>query len=218
MSRSILLAVFFLGLLLLVGCDGGDQSEKPPTVASSPGSGAPGPTLKIAVIPKGTSHSFWKSVEAGARRASDELGVEMIWKGPLKEDDRAEQIKVVEQFISEGVNGIVLAPLDDQALVRPVRAAHDKKIPVVIFDSGLKAEVGKDFISFVATDNLQGGVIGGTELARILGNKGKVVLLRYQEGSASTDERERGFLSVIEKNPDIHGPSPRTPPCAWPTS
>src|SRR4051812_32674342 len=78
---------------------------------------------RIAVIPKGTTHVFWKSVEAGARKAGDELGVEVIWKGPLKEDDRAEQIKVVEQFVAEGVNGIVLAPLDSEALVRPVSSA-----------------------------------------------------------------------------------------------
>jgi ribose transport system substrate-binding protein len=158
---------------------------------------------KIAVIPKGTTHSFWKSVEAGARQAGAELGVEIIWKGPLKEDDRAQQIGVVQQFVSSGVNAIVLAPLDDTALRTPVKSAADHHIPVVIFDSALKGEVGKDFVSFVATNNFHGGEIGGEELVRLLGGKGKVVLLRYSEGSASTAEREAGFLSVIKKNPGI---------------
>jgi ribose transport system substrate-binding protein len=158
---------------------------------------------KIAVIPKGTTHSFWKAVEAGARKAAGELGVEVIWKGPLKEDDRAQQIAVVQQFVSSGVNAIVLAPLDDTALRNPVQAAHSRKIPVVIIDSALKGEAGKDFVSFVATDNFHGGELGGEELVRLLGGKGKVVLLRYAEGSASTMERENGFLAVMKKHPGI---------------
>jgi len=158
---------------------------------------------KIAVIPKGTTHSFWKSVEAGARQAGAELGVEITWKGPLKEDDRAQQIAVVQQFVSSGFSAIVLAPLDDTALRTPVKSAAEHNIPVVIIDSALRGEVGKDFLSFVATNNHRGGEIGGEELARILGGKGKVVLLRYSEGSASTAEREAGFLSVMKKYPGI---------------
>jgi ribose transport system substrate-binding protein len=159
--------------------------------------------LTIAVIPKGTTHVFWKSIEAGARQAAEELGVEMIWKGPLKENDRAQQIQIVEQFISEGVDGIVLAPLDSAALVRPVAAAGQKKIPVVIIDSALKGQPGRDFVSFVATDNRKGGALGGAELARLLGGKGQVSLLRYQVGSASTEEREAGFLDAIGQHPGL---------------
>lgn len=158
---------------------------------------------KIAVIPKGTTHSFWKSVEAGARQAGAEFGVEIIWKGPLKEDDRAQQIGVVQQFVSSGVSAIVLAPLDDTALRTPVKSAAEHNIPVVIFDSALKGEVGKDFLSYVATNNYRGGEIGGEELVRLLGGRGKVVLLRYSEGSASTMEREAGFLAVMKKHPGI---------------
>jgi ribose transport system substrate-binding protein len=154
---------------------------------------------KIAVIPKGTTHSFWKSVEAGARRAGAELGAEIL----CKEDDRAQQIGVVQQFVSSGVSAIVLAPLDDTALRAPVKSAGEHGIPVVIFDSALKGEVGKDFLSYVATNNYRGGELGGAELARQLGGKGKVVLLRYAEGSASTMEREAGFLAVIRQHPGI---------------
>ena len=124
--------------------------------------GADAPRLKIAVIPKGTTHVFWKSVEAGAQAAAKEFGVDIVWKGPLKENDRAQQIAIVEQFATEGISGIVLAPLDDTALKRPVAMAMEKKIPVVIFDSALKGEPGKDYISFVATNNRKGGTMGGT--------------------------------------------------------
>ncbi len=158
---------------------------------------------QIAVIPKGTTHNFWKSVEAGALRAGRELGVEIKWKGPLKEDDRAQQISLVEQFVASGISAIVLAPLDDIALRAPVRSAAERKIPVVIFDSPLKAESGKDFVSLVATDNRRGGRLAGEEMVRLLGGKGKVVLLRCMEGSASTTEREEGFLEVVARNPGI---------------
>lgn len=158
---------------------------------------------KIAVIPKGTTHNFWKSIEAGARRAGQELGVEIIWKGPMKEDDRAQQISIVQQFASSGVSAIVLAPLDDTALRGPVKSASDRGIPVVIIDSAVKGEPGKDFVSFVGTDNKRGGILGGEELIRLLNGKGKVVLLRVMEGSASTLEREAGFLEVIRKTPGI---------------
>jgi ribose transport system substrate-binding protein len=165
--------------------------------------GADAPRLKIAVIPKGTTHVFWKSVEAGARTAGQELGIEILWKGPLKENDRAQQIAIVEQFVTEGVAGIVLAPLDDTALKRPVAMAMARNIPVVIFDSALKGEAGKDFVSLVATDNRKGGFMGGEKLGALLDGKGKVSLLRYQVGSASTDERETGFLGAIAKQPGL---------------
>jgi ribose transport system substrate-binding protein len=158
---------------------------------------------RIAVIPKGTTHVFWKSVEAGARQAGQEAGGDIVWKGPLKENDRAGQIAIVEQFVSDGIGAIALAPLDQVALKRPVAAAVARKIPVVIIDSALEGQAGADFASLVATDNRKGGELGGDELARLLEGKGKVVLLRYQEGSASTMEREAGFLDAIRKHPGI---------------
>jgi ribose transport system substrate-binding protein len=163
-------------------------------------------TYRIAVIPKGTTHVFWKSIHAGAVKAQQELkaaglNVEIIWKGPLKEDDRESQIRVVEDFVTRGVTGIVLAPLDDAALRMPVKDAVNNGIPVVIIDSGLKSD---DYTSFVATDNYIGGRKGGERLAKILGGKGKVIMLRYQEGSASTMNREQGFLDILkEQYPQI---------------
>ena len=159
----------------------------------------------IAVIPKGTTHEFWKSINAGAFKARDELvakgtRVDVIWKGPLREDDRDQQIQVVENFTSRRVSGIVLAPLDSQALINPVASAAQAKIPVVIIDSGLKSD---KYVSFVATDNYKGGQLAGEHLARLLDGKGNVILLRYAVGSASTEEREAGFLEVLKKFPDI---------------
>jgi ribose transport system substrate-binding protein len=158
---------------------------------------------EIAVIPMGTTQAYWKSVEEGAKKAAKDLDVDMKWKGPLKESDRAGQIAIVEQFVSEGVDGIVLAPLDSRALKRPVDAAMKKGIPVVIIDTPLEGEAGKDFVSTVATNNKRGGEMAAEELGRLLDGKGKVILLRHQEGVGSTTLREAGFLEGIKKIPGI---------------
>jgi ribose transport system substrate-binding protein len=160
---------------------------------------------QIAVIPKGTTHEFWKSIHAGTIKAQRELEAEgipvrILWKGPLREDDRDQQIQVVENFTARRVNGILLAPLDSQALVKPVASAIAARIPVVVFDSGLKSDRP---ISYVATDNFKGGQLAGEHMAKVLGGKGKVILLRYAVGSASTEEREAGFLDAIRKHPGL---------------
>ena len=156
--------------------------------------------LTIAVIPKGTTHTFWQSIRAGAERAGREHDVTIIWRGPLREDDRASQISEVEGFITRGVSGIALAPLDDAALVRPVAEAQRQNIPVVIFDSGLK---GDDYVSFVATDNRKGGALAAEHVVSRLNGKGRVVLLRYAEGHNSTAEREEGFLEALSAHAGI---------------
>ena len=164
----------------------------------APVAGAPG--LSIAVIPKGTSHVFWQSIHAGAEKAAQELGVTIIWRGPLREDDRSSQVSEVQGFVSRGVSGIVLAPLDDAALAPPVADAKRSGIPVVIIDSGLK---GSDYVSFVATDNRKGGRLAGDRLAELLNGTGKVVMLRYAEGSESTVQREEGFLEAVSMHQGI---------------
>lgn len=158
-------------------------------------------SYNIAVIPKGTSHEFWKSIHAGAIKAQQELAaagvkVNINWKGPLREDDRDQQIGVVENFTIRRAHGIVLAPLDSKALVAPVEKALASKIPVVIIDSGLQSDKPT---SYVATDNFKGGQLAGEHLGQLLGGKGKAIMLRYQVGSASTEEREAGFLDVMKK-------------------
>src|SRR5271170_6591881 len=120
-------------------------------------------TYTFAVIPKGTTHEFWKSVHAGAVKAQRELAgkgfkIDLIRKGPLREDDRDQQIQVVENFITRRVSGIVLAPLDSQALVNPVVSAAQSGIPVVVIDSALNTD---KYVSFVATDNFKGGQMAG---------------------------------------------------------
>ena len=166
-----------------------------------PGCGTPSSDrINIAVIPKGTSHAFWQSVHAGARRAAQELNVDIAWRGPLREDDRDSQVSEVENAVARRVSGIALAPLDEVALVAPVASAQRSGVPVVIFDSGLK---GGEIVSFVATDNDKGGELAGEHLGKVLGGKGKVILMRYAEGHDSTRRREDGFLRGLAPHAGI---------------
>jgi ribose transport system substrate-binding protein len=189
MTKRLALVVF---VALAVACaKGGDKSS----AAANPGK-----TLTIAVVPKGTTHEFWRSIHAGAIQASQELNaagdsVNIIWKGPIREDDREQQVQVVEGFLTQGVSGIVLAPLDRRALVRPVEDAKRAGVPTVIIDSGLETD---SIVSYIATDNYKGGTLAADRLGQLLNGKGKVMLLRLQEGSASTEERERGFLEQLK--------------------
>lgn len=177
-----LLCVLFAAVAAATGC----RSEEDTGTA----------TTTIAVIPKGTTHDFWKSVHAGANRAAKELGVEVIWKGPPREDDREGQVRVIEDFIARRVSGIVLAPLDADALVNVVKEADQQGVPVVIIDSALNSSLPK---SFVATDNYEGGALAARHLGKLLGGQGKVLVMRYAVGSASTEKREQGFLETLAK-------------------
>src|SRR5205807_9762310 len=189
-----------LSFLISLGLTGCGKQPAELSQREGPGEGGPTNAYTIAVIPKGTTHEFWKSIHAGAVKAERELNekgikTEIIWKGPLKEDDRDQQIQVVENFMSRRVSGIVLAPLDSQALVKPVENAIQAGVPVVIFDSDVKSD---QYVSFVATDNYIGGQLAGEHLGKLLGGKGNVILLRYAVGSASTEAREAGFLDTLK--------------------
>ena len=183
MRRTVLLLVLCTFAIMLMGC-----GQRQSTQTSRP---------TIAVIPKGTTHEFWRTVHAGAEKAGREMDVDVIWKGPLREDDRDAQIAVVEDFTSRGVSGIVLAPSDESALRAPVRDAVRSGIPVVIFDSGLNSD---DHVSYVATDNGQGSRIAGEQMVKLMGGRGNVAVLRYAEGSQSTMQREAGFLEIVSKH------------------
>jgi ribose transport system substrate-binding protein len=184
-----------LWLVLLLACvaAGGCQSGETPSAG----------TLRVAVVPKGSTHEHWLRVRAGAEKAAAELSgqgtpVEVLWKAPLREDDREQQVQVVEGFISQGVSGLVLAPLDSRALERPVEEAARAGIPTVIFDSALANP--EKAVSYVSTDNRRGGELAGRRMGEVLQGKGRVLMLRYQEGSAATEEREAGFLAALKRD------------------
>ena len=190
MRRLLALALAGLGTGLF-GC--GD----PETPA---GLGEPEPeaeTRTLAVIPKSTGGEFWETVERGALAAAEELGIEIRWEGTLTETEIAEQNKIIENMINLEVDGIVLAPLNQKAMRKSVEAAVAAGIPVVVFDSAVE---GQAHLSFVATDNTEGGSLGGRHMVELLGDEGgRVIVLRYIQGAGSTEARAQGFIGTLDQ-------------------
>lgn len=195
---------------LAAGCEPRVVTSQP--TASGGGSSAPAKSSvrRIAIIPKGSTHDFWKSIHAGAEKAAKEIGgIQILFKGPEKEDDREQQVILTQHYLGGSVEGVVLAPLDENALLPPVRQLAKAGIPVVIIDSALTGKVGKDFVSFVATDNIAGGRLAGQRMAEVLGGKGRVLMLRHAEGSASTLQREQGFGEALAAHKGIELVDPK---------
>lgn len=151
---------------------------------------------RIAVIPKGVSHLFWVAVEKGAKQAGEEFQVDIIWNGPAAETEYARQIQILDSMVAQRVDAIAIAPTERKALVAPIDRAVAAGIPVTVFDSGLEST---NYVSYVATDNIEAGRIGARKLAELIGGKGKVGIVMNAPGSASTMDREQGFTETIQK-------------------
>lgn len=193
-------ATLLLAAVIVSGCG----KNSPSASAATPGAPA---KLTIAVVPKATTHSYWKSAEAGARRAAAELGVNLEWQGPLDDSKIADQIGIFNNLAASGADGILLSPCDDQALAPHVRIVSRRGIPVAIFDSPLSGTQGVDYINFVATNNTAAGATASRTLAGLIGaatpHGGKVLVIRFTEGSASTRLREEGFMADLATRPAL---------------
>ncbi len=161
----------------------------------------PKPKPLVGVIPKGANHIFWQTVHAGAIKAAGEFNLDIEWNAPVLEIDASRQIGIVESMINRNVAGIVLAPVDRKALVSAVERASKAGIPVAIFDSDIDT---RQRITYVATDNREGGRIAARQLAGLMENKGKVAVIGFMPDSASTMEREQGFAEELrDKFPEM---------------
>ena len=193
MERFSGLVLLGLAAFFTISCGGNPPPAGGAGEVSEPVSAEGGITLGI--VPKSTGGEFWETVEVGAREAAAELGVQMRWEGTVTETELAEQNKIVENMINLGVDGIALAPLNRAAQRKLVQTAVDAGIPVVIFDSAVD---GDAHTSFVATDNRQGGALGGRQLVELLNGKGRVMLMHYVQGTGSTDARAEGFVEACQ--------------------
>ncbi|MEK7794595.1 MAG: ABC transporter substrate-binding protein [Candidatus Hydrogenedentota bacterium] len=185
--------LFFLVAVLLAACSAPNESGGAPKSAS-------GAKYTIALIPKGLGHQFWLTVKQGGEAAGKELGVEIIWTGPAKETEVARQISIVQDMVSRPVNAIVMAACDANALVDTIKSAMDAGVPVVTIDSGVNSDVP---VSFVATDNIKGAEIAAATLSDLIGGEGKVGLLPFVPGAATSEMREQGFKQGLAKFPNV---------------
>jgi ribose transport system substrate-binding protein len=183
------------------------------SVASGCASAKSDAKYRIVVIPKGLTHEFWQSIHRGAERAGKDLkerlglAVDVRWDGPREENETQAQLSIIDRNLAAKINGIVLAPQHSQALIPAVENAVKQGVPVLVIDSGLAPEADKLIVKYVATDNYRGGRLAAEHLVKVLREAGnpspRLVLFRYQVGSESTEQREKGFEdyvnSVIEE-------------------
>jgi ribose transport system substrate-binding protein len=150
----------------------------------------------IAVVPKATSHLFWVSVEAGAMAAGEKLKVDVDWNGPPTETDYARQVQIVDSMIARHVDGLAVAAQDRTTLNASLERAAAARIPVTVFDSGVDST---NYMSYISTNNFQGGQMAARELAALLNGKGQIAMLMHAPGSKSTMDREAGFEDALRK-------------------
>lgn len=182
---------FLLLSFVLAGCE---QNDHAATNSRLP---------RIAVVPKAGDVEFWKMVQGGVMKAaSEEADFEVVWQPPAIGNDRSEQIKTIQNLQIKKVAAIAISPIDSVDLIKSVKNAKAKGIKTVVWDSGLDDETAYD--AFVATDNFLGGVKCAQAMAEAIDGKGNIALMRYTEGSMSTELREKGFLEEIKKFPDIN--------------
>lgn len=187
MGRLVLIFSVLVGVgLVLSACA---RRQAPSTIG-------PSNSLRIAVVPKGTAHSFWLTVKAGAEQAGKEEGAEILWKGPAEETDVEGQQRILEDFINQKVDAIVMAACDADGMVPIVKQAMDAGIPVITIDSGVNSDLP---LSFVATDNVAAAAKAAEVLCELVGSKSKVGMIPFIKGAASSEQREQGFREGIQK-------------------
>jgi ribose transport system substrate-binding protein len=179
-SRARILAAILLVTSSIAAC-------------KSPGSGAR--TTTIAVVPKGQTLPYWQTLRAGAEKAAQDAGVAMEWIAPAG-PELSHQASILEDLVRRRVTAIVLAPSDPKALAADVERVGAAGIPVVIIDSPLDSDRK---VSYVATDNYQGGALAARRMAESLGGQGEVAILGIAASFGPGVERATGFQDTMRK-------------------
>src|SRR5690554_1680101 len=130
--------------------------------------------MYIAVISMGYQHEYWQAVRLGTENAAEELGLRTTYEAPPSEDMIDLQINMVENAIRTKPDGLLLAPLDAEALVPYIEQAVNEGIPVVLFDAGANTDA---YSALVATNNMNAGAIAAQHMIEELNDEGTVGLI-----------------------------------------
>lgn len=188
-SAPLLVAVLVLALVIGVVV-GKATSSSGPSGNAGPGKAS---GLRVDVIVKATDSSFWQSMFAGAQKAGDDLGIEVGRFGPTSETDVNEQVQLVENSISRGVQAIVLAANSESALNKAIDRARQAGIKVITVDG----TVTTTNEAFIGTNNLRAGEQAGQRLCKLIADQGKtsgrVLLENAVAGVQALGDRAKGF-------------------------
>jgi ribose transport system substrate-binding protein len=203
---GIMIAVFLMLSMVLAACSSNttsnsssnDNGQKQSSGESNKDTGKK--KFRIAFVPGITTDAFYISMKYGAEDMANKLGVDLIWQG-APEWDYTKQTPIIESMVAEGVDAIITAPTDSKAMIAPLKKAKDAGIPVFTIDTNVSDE--SIYVSNVTSDNKEGGALAADELAKLIGEKGKVALINTKPGITTTDDRQKGFLEQIKKYPNI---------------
>lgn len=151
----------------------------------------------IAVVVKSQAIPVWESHLIAAGKAGQAMGVNILPYAPSKADNIEEQKRILEDLVTKGVDCVVLAPANSQAVQGPVAALVRKGVPVV-YDNTLGA--GDDYLAFVGVDSLEAGRAMGKAVGEGMGGKGKLLILEGVPGQQTSDDRVRGIKEYVSKN------------------
>jgi ribose transport system substrate-binding protein len=157
----------------------------------------------IGLVMKSLANEFFKDMEEGAIKHVKERGdLTLIPVGMHSETDIDTQINAVENFITQKVNAIVIAPADSRALVPPLARALKAGIIVINIDVALDKDAMKQAgmqLAFVGPDNREGAKMSGEVLAKALGQGGKVVIIEGNPGADNAQQRKIGFDDAVKQ-------------------
>lgn len=157
----------------------------------------------VGLVMKSLANEFFQNMLVGAEEHAARRGdYELIAVGMQNETDFESQINAVENFITQGVDAIVIAPADSRAMVRPIQKAIAAGIVVVNFDVALDAAAKEQRgveLAFVGPDNRGGAQLAGDTLGRALGKGGKVVIIEGNPGADNANERRLGFEDAVSE-------------------
>lgn len=160
-------------------------------------------TIRLAVIPKSVGLDYWEKVHRGAECEASKLhGVQVIWNGVSDETDVAGQVDLLDNYVGQGVNGLVYAATDSSALVDVTNLATRAGVRVVNIDSGTDPQ--PKGVPLLATNNIKGAKLAAGALARAVGPRGgKIAIVAFHAGSQTNDQRVQGFTAGLKKHPKL---------------
>jgi ribose transport system substrate-binding protein len=183
------------GSIFLASCGG--QS-------TTTGSGTSTTTKKytIALVQGVKGDPFYVTMQKGAQAEADKLGATLIVDGPAQFDATL-QTPIVDALIARKVDAMIIAACDKQAMIAPLQRANDAGIKVISVDTfignGDYTSGPVTFpLSYIGSDNVQGGMIAGQSIIKAIGGKGKIYIQNVKPGISTTDQREQGCKAAIQ--------------------
>lgn len=199
MKIVVLLTLVFMAL---VACQ--PVAPAPAGEAAAPAADSGGDKPLVALVYGVNGDGFYITMEAGLRAKAEELGVDVLADGPAQFDP-TQQKPILDAMIAQNPDAICIAATDKQAMIEPIKAAYDKGIHIISVDTFIGDSAG-DYttgsvtwpLSYVGSDNVEGGKIACQAIIDTLGGKGKMYIQNVKPGISTTDQREQGCKEAIE--------------------